>query len=194
MNQLEAFRVGVLPEILERKGKNDRVVRIWSAGCSTGEEPYTIAMIMTEEGLPMNGYRVDILATDISERVLASARRGVYGEYAVRNTPKRYLTRYFLNGNEGYMVREEIKRMVRFQNLNLIDHSQMQRVRGMDAIFCRNVLIYFDEEAKRRVVGYLYDSLVDGGFLIVGFSESLFNITRAFRPVGINRCVVYRKT
>ncbi len=193
MNQLEAFRKGVLPEVMKRKENGQRHLRIWSAGCSTGEEPYTIAMIVHDEGLPAKGYRVDILGTDVSERVLDVARRGIYGEYAVRNAPDRYLKRYFTMEKEGYMVKEEIKRMVRFQNINLVDHSQMKRVRGMDVIFCRNVLIYFDDEAKRRVVGYLYDSLVDGGFLIVGFSESLFNITRAFKPIGINRCIVYQK-
>lgn len=190
MNQLEAFRKGVLPEILK---KDERHLRIWSAGCSTGEEPYTIAMIIHGEALPLKGYRVDILGTDVSEKVLEVARRGIYGEYSTRNVPERYLTRYFLNGREGYMVRDEIKRMVRFQNINLVDHSQMKRVRGMDVIFCRNVLIYFDDQVKRKVVGYLYDSLVDGGFLIVGFSESLFNVTRAFKPVGIDRCIVYQK-
>ncbi|MBI5599145.1 MAG: protein-glutamate O-methyltransferase CheR [Deltaproteobacteria bacterium] len=194
--QLEAFRTGILPGVLEKKRGPDRVdrtIRVWSAGCSTGEEPYTLAMIMAEAGLPLNGWKVDILASDISEQVLGSAKRAVYGQYALRNTGENHLKRYFVNGGGGYGVRPEIRDMVRFANINLSDSAQMKFIRGMDVIFCRNVLIYFDDNAKRKVVGHFYDSLAEGGFLVVGFSESLFNLTRAFRPVDVNRCVIYQK-
>ncbi len=192
INQLEAFRTGILPKIMERNSSR-RTIRIWSAACSTGEEPYTMAMILSEEGILLNGWKVEILASDISENVLNSAKRGVYGDYAVRNTPERYLKRYFTNNNNSYTVKPDVARLVRFANINLVDSLQVSKVRGMDVIFCRNVLIYFDDHGKRKVISFLHDSLVKGGFLMVGFSESLFSITRAFRPVGIRKCVAYQK-
>lgn len=193
MNQLEAFKTGVLPKVMERKGNPDRSIKIWSAGCSTGEEPYTIAIMLDDMGLKRQGWRIDILASDISDQVLSSARRGIYRDYAVRNTPDGVLKRYFINSNGVYTLKPEIKEMVRFKNINLVDHLQMRMVRGMDVVFCRNVLIYFDDRSKKKALGYIYDSLVDGGFLIVGFSESLIGFTRAFKPVGINGFVVYQK-
>jgi len=193
INQIDAFKTGILPRIMERKKDGERIIRVWSAGCSTGEEPYTLAMVMAADGIPLKGWKVDVLGSDISEQVIASARRAIYGEYAMRNTPENYLMGYFLNGGGGYAVKPEIKQMVRFANINLLDHTQVKNIRGIDVIFCRNVLIYFDDKAKRKVVGYLYDSLVEGGFLVVGFSESLFSLTRAFRPVGVNKCVIYQK-
>ncbi len=193
MNQLEAFKTGVLPRVMEHKGNPDRSIKIWSAGCSTGEEPYTIAIMIDDMGLIRQGWKVDILASDISEQVLSSARRGVYRDYAVRNTPDGLLKRYFTNSNGIYSLKPGIKEMVRFKNINLVDHLQMKMVRGMDVVFCRNVLIYFDEHSKKKALGYIYDSLVEGGFLVVGFSESLIGFTRAFKPIGINGCVVYQK-
>ncbi len=193
LNQLEAFRQGILPCIEKKKANGNKSVKIWSAACSTGEEPYTIAIMLSAEGFVLRGWDIDILASDISDQVLASARRAQYSDYAVRNTPEEYIKRYFSSENGSYVIVPEIKRMVRFLNLNLMDTVQMKSMRGVDVIFCRNVLIYFDDDAKKKVIGHLYDSLTDGGYLIVGFSESLFNITRAFKPVGMNKCVIYQK-
>lgn len=193
MSQLDAFSTGVTPKIIEKKGASNKMMRIWSSACSTGEEPYTLAMMLMEEGLIHRGWRIDILASDICDQVLTSAKNAVYGEYAIRNTPKRYLDKYFVKGNGGFSVKPDVKRMVRFTRMNLVDHLQMRMVKEMDVIFCRNVLIYFDDNVKRKVIGYFYDSLVKNGYLIVGFSESLFNITRAFNPIGMNKCIVYQK-
>jgi len=189
--QLETFRKRIIPAIV--KENTMEMIKIWSAGCSTGEEPYTIAIIMMEESFQLKGKRVSILASDISEQVLHSAKRATYGEYTLRNLPERYLKRYFIKTEKGYAVRPEIKQLVRFVNINLIDSGQMREIRGMDVIFCRNVLIYFGDKAKKKVVGYLYDSLREGGYLILGASESLFNISRAFRPLVMDRCIVYQK-
>ncbi|MBI5328535.1 MAG: protein-glutamate O-methyltransferase CheR [Deltaproteobacteria bacterium] len=193
INQLDAFRTGIIPKVVEKKGNGQRTFRLWSAGCSTGEEPYTLSMITMDEWMHLNGWRVEILASDISEQVLASAKRATYGEYAVRNTNDGIVKKYFLEGSSGYVVKPEVRQAVRFVNINLLDMPQMKGIRGMDVIFCRNVLIYFDDNAKRKVIGHFYDALADGGFLVVGFSESLFNLTRAFKPVGINKCVIYQK-
>ncbi len=191
--QLDAFKTGALPMVLEAKKPHDKVLRIWSAGCSTGEEPYTLAMMLVEEGLFMKGWRVEILASDISDRVINSAKKALYPEYSIRNTPAAIMKKYFTKTPEGYQVNNEIKRMVRFLNINLFDSGQVRAALTADIIFCRNVIIYFDDDSKRKVMGHFHDRLTDSGILVLGFSETLINLTRAFRPKGINRCVVYQK-
>ncbi|HWR90441.1 MAG TPA: CheR family methyltransferase, partial [Dissulfurispiraceae bacterium] len=129
----------------------------------------------------------------ISEAVLDSARAGIYGSYSIRNVSDDVLREFFTKENHHYRISPKLKSMVRFQRINLIDKREVGKIRGMDVIFCRNVLIYFDDKAKHRAVANLYDSLRPGGYLIIGTSESLHNITRAFRPVIINRVIVYQK-
>ena len=192
--QLDAFKKGALPMVLEKKPPHNKTLRIWSAGCSSGEEPYTLAIMLVEEGLLMKGWRVELLASDISERVLNAARKAIYPEYAIRNTPAPILNKYFTKKSDGYHVNSDIKRMVRFLNINLFDANQVRAALTADIIFCRNVIIYFDDDSKRKVMGHFHDRLEDDGILVLGFSETLINLTRAFKPKGINRCVVYEKT
>ncbi len=191
--QLTAFQSGVLPLVLQNKKPGDKVLRIWSAGCSTGEEPYTLAMMMVDAGLLLKGWTIDILASDINDQVLRSARNAVYGDYSIRNTTSLALNRYFTRGSDGYHVKDDIRRMVRFMNINLFDSSQVRSAMNIDVIFCRNVIIYFDDDSKRKVMGHFCDRLVENGTLVLGFSETLINITRAFKPKGVNKCVVYQK-
>ena len=193
MPQLTAFQSGVLPLVLQNKAPNDKLLRIWSAGCSTGEEPYTLAMMMIDMGLVVKGWSIEIIASDISDRVLKSARNGVYGDYAVRNAPASALNRFFKKCPDGYHVNGDIRRMVRFMNINLFDSDQVRNAMNIDVIFCRNVIIYFDDDSKRKIMGHFCDRLVDNGILVLGFSETLINITRAFKPKGVNKCVVYQK-
>lgn len=193
MPQLSAFAEGVLAEILQNGAGASKALKIWSAACSTGEEPYTLAMMAAEKGILSRGWRLEILATDISEMVLKSAQRGLYGEYAIRNTPEQYLKKYFAQEGSSYAVRPEMRDLVRFQHMNLVDPSRMKVVRGMDVVFCRNVLIYFDEAAKKKVVASLYDSLNPKGYLFIGHSESLHTISRAFKLVTVNKMLVYQK-
>ncbi len=192
--QTNAFENDVLPLVVEEKEKSGRKdLNIWSAACSTGEEPYTIAMQIMNKGLPKLGWRVDIVGSDISDQVLMSAKKAVYGRNSVRNTPREYLVKYFNNSGDMYELKPEIKNMVRFINLNLFDQFQMRRMRNYDIIFCRNVLIYFDDNSKRQVVSSLYDSLRPGGYLFIGYSESLHNISRSFKLRHFNRALVYQK-
>lgn len=187
--QIEVLVNNLIPRITEAKGSRD--IRIWSAACSTGEEPYAIA-IMLLENIP--GLRFEIFASDISESVLSSAKKGVYTSYSVRNVPSVLLNKYFRrNGQMLYELDHSLKKFVNFTNINLIDDRKMRSVKGMDVIFCRNVLIYFDDRAKQKVVSLLYDSLRQGGYLFVGTSESLHNVTRAFRPLIFEKVVVYQK-
>jgi len=169
-----------------------RDIKIWSAACSTGEEPYTMAMTLLEKP-EVNTWRCEIYASDISESVLNSAKAGAYGSYSVRNIPDVYIKKYFINTNQQYLISPAVKSMVRFMKVNLIDEKDTRTIKGVDIIFCRNVLIYFDDKAKQRAVSLLYDALSPNGYLFVGTSESLHNVTRAFKPVIINKVIVYQK-
>lgn len=190
--QLKAFTEEILPEMMERKGRN-RKIRIWSAGCSTGEEAYTIAMLVLEKGL-IPEWTVEIFANDISHRVLQVARKGIYTESSFRATEEYYKRRFFkpLEGGR-YRIKEEVKKLVRFGHLNLLDRDRLWLVGKVDVIFCRNVIIYFDREAKKRVIENLYDRLVDGGYLLLGHSESLIGISTAFMLQPLKNDIVYRK-
>lgn len=195
MPQLEAFQKGVVPLVTEQKLRegSGKTLRVWSSASSTGEEPYTLAMMLMEEGLQVKGWTLDILGSDISDLVLRSALAGAYEKYSLRNTPEQYLRKYFVGNGDTYRVHQKVQDIVKFRKLNLIDSSETRTVKGFDIIFCRNVLIYFDDASKKKAVSHLYDSLNKGGYLFVGFSETLHNITRLFKPVSIERSVVYQK-
>ncbi|HHQ41829.1 MAG TPA: protein-glutamate O-methyltransferase CheR [Chromatiales bacterium] len=178
-----------LPAVLERR-RDTRRVRIWSAGCSTGQEPYSIAMTVLER-LPA-GWDLRILATDIDENALARARAGIYEADAVRALPRARLARWFLRGrgaNEGRVrVRRELREAVCVRRLNLVGDWPL---RGpLDVVFCRNTLIYFGKDTQRRIVERFADLLGAGGWLYLGHSESLFKVTDRFELVGqtIYRC------
>ena len=190
----EHFRVlaeHVLPDLAGRNGMKG--VSLWSSACSSGEEPYTMAIVLKEKNPAL---RPNIYASDISSQTLESARRAVYNSYSLRNTPEYYMTKYFSkNGGETWQLNQEIKNVVRFMNINLADNRKQKFLPGMmDVIFCRNVLIYFDTQSKRKAVSRLYDSLKPGGYLFVGKSESLHDITRAFKPVIFDNTLVYKRT
>lgn len=192
--QLDAFIKGVIPKVLEVKQKTgDRKLRVWSAASSTGEEPYTLAIMMLEEKLNARGYGIEVFGSDISDVVLRSAEAATYDKYTLRNTPADYITRYFRANGPSYALERRVKDLVKYRKVNLINSNDTRMMKSMDIIFCRNVLIYFDDTSKKKAVSHLYDSLCAGGYLFVGFSETLHSITRLFRPVSIERSVVYQK-
>lgn len=191
--QLKAFTDEIIPEIKRTKEKKgDRSLRIWSAGCSTGEEPYTIAMLLLEMDC-LRDWRVEIIGTDISQRVLQQARKGIYGKSSFRTTEDRHIRRFF-QGHEGqYKISDEVKRLVTVSHLNLFDESRMILLGKMDVIFCRNVIIYFDQVAKKKVVENFYRTLRHGGFLLLGHAESLLNTSTAFALRHLKNDMVYQK-
>ncbi|OGQ60483.1 MAG: hypothetical protein A3J24_05080 [Deltaproteobacteria bacterium RIFCSPLOWO2_02_FULL_53_8] len=192
--QLDVFKKGVIPRLLDEKYRTgSKVIRIWSAACSTGEEPYTLAMMLMEEGLLQKGFSIEIIGSDISDVVLKAAQAARYDKYSLRNTPEAFLRKYFVPNGDGFVVTNKVMELVAYKNINLFDNGETRAVRGMDVVFCRNVLIYFDEASKKKVSNHIYDSIVKGGYLLVGFSESLHNITRLFKPISIERSVVYQK-
>lgn len=192
VSQLKAFSDEILLEHMEKK-KEDRRLRIWSAGCSTGEEPYTIAIILLEKGIPAT-WDIEILGSDINHRVIHTARKGVYRRSAFRNTEEYYIKKYFIDeGGGNWRVIDAVKGLVNFSLLNLLDFFKVKLVGEMDVIFCRNVIIYFDQEAKKKAIDSFYDRLREEGYLLLGHSESLMNISAAFQLRHLKNDLVYQK-
>lgn len=191
--QLRAFSEEIIPELVAvKRGRGDKSLRIWSAGCSTGEEPYTIAMLLLE--MPqLTGWDIEIIGTDISQRVLQHARKGVYGSSSFRVTDDLFKGRYFHEQEGGFRIADRVRELVTFSRLNLYDQSRFLFLGKMDIIFCRNVIIYFDQSAKKRVIEQYYSTLNPGGFLLLGHSESLMNITTAFKLRHFRNDMVYEK-
>lgn len=195
--QLRAFAEEILPELHARGGGvQSRTLRIWSAGCSTGEEPYTIAMLILESGR-FADWRVDIVGTDISQRVLQVARAGVYQQASMRQIDPPRVARFFEVGDgpagRTYRVRDEVRRFVNFAHLNLLDAGRVALLPTMDVIFCRNVIIYFDDQSKKVVVSNFYNRLTDAGYLLLGHSESLISLSTQFKLRHLKNDMVYQK-
>ncbi len=193
--QLQAFADFCLPEVLNAKDKRgDRTLRIWSAGCSSGEEPYTLAIILREVMHDFPAWDVSILATDIDEERLTMARVAEYEARSVKEVPEEYLARHFRKTDQGrYRVRPETAACVDVRHLNLHDRAAMRAVRRMDFIFCRNVLIYFDDASRKAVVDHFYTALNRNGFLYLGHSESVGRISTAYELRRLGPHLVYCK-
>ncbi len=194
--QLEALRNVILPQILDTKGFIGlKRLRFWCAGCSTGEEPHTLAMFLLEEkDKLLTGWTFDILASDLNDNSLEAARAGIYGEYALRSTSEALRRKYFKNaGEKKLQANELLKSQIRFERINLRDDNKMLFQKGMDIIFCCNVLIYFDLASKRRVVQHFYSNLMAGGYLFLGHAESLFQVDESFRLVHFPGTTAYWK-
>lgn len=191
--QLKAFTEEIIPELITRKtARGDRSLRIWSAGCSTGEEPYTIAMLMNDIQ-ELKDWHIEIIGTDISQKVLQQARRAVYYKPSFRATDEKDLQRFFVHEDDGYKVNSSLRELVTFYHLNLFDTPQLTMLGTFDLIFCRNVIIYFDIEARKRVIASFHSALCNGGFLLLGHSESLMNITTSFALRHFKNDMVYQK-
>ncbi len=185
MHHFSYLKDVVIPELLT-KNKAEKKIRIWSAGCSTGEEPYSIAMTVNEAMAGERGWDVRILATDIDSNVLEKASQGVYPMERISGIPKATLKRHFMKGkgkNAGFVrLKPEIRSRVSFGQLNLMENWSMDE--QLDIIFCRNVIIYFDKETKARLVDRYADNLRQKGYLFIGHSESLYQATTRFRLIG----------
>ncbi|MCX7875666.1 MAG: protein-glutamate O-methyltransferase CheR [Melioribacteraceae bacterium] len=194
--QLDALAQTILPEIISLKqaaGKNK--IRIWSAASSSGEEAYSIAMTFQDLIKPRYpSFELEVVGTDINNAVVETATQGIYRDYSIRNTPPYFLKKYFKVGNGGtYEVNPEIKKMASFKVMNLYDDAAMKMMYNFDVIFCANVLIYFDVASKIKVVSHLYNSLNKGGYLFIGYSETLHGISKAFKLVSFPNTVGYKK-
>ncbi len=190
-NQLEALASEILPQIYEQR-KADRSFQIWCAGCSSGEEAYTVAMLVLERP-EFKDWTINILANDISQRVLQIARQGVYPASALRQTDPYFQARYFRPEGDKFRITDEVRQRVTFLCLNLFDHDRLSLIGPVDAILCRNVIIYFDLAEKRQIITTLHSKLRPGGYLLLGHSESLMSLSTAFELKHLKKEMVYQK-
>jgi chemotaxis protein methyltransferase CheR len=187
----EAFEKRLLPELHVKKfWKNPRTLRIWSAGCSTGEEPYSIAITIADALSFADSWKLEILATDVSRNALRQAERGIYKGRSVASLGEKQRAAHFTQVKEGYQVKSRLQKMITFAQMNLASAVYVGR---MDLIFCMNVMIYFTEERRRTLVQRFYDSLEPGGYLFIGHSESISKMPVKFQAIVLNDCILYRK-
>ncbi|GAC1466034.1 MAG: protein-glutamate O-methyltransferase CheR [Desulfuromonadaceae bacterium] len=193
--QLTALENKLLPELVEVKNKMGfRKLRIWSAASSSGEEAYTMAMILLEKRATLlKEWIIEIVATDINETVIAQAKEGIYNAYSVRNIPDVYKRKYIREDNGKFILSPEIKKFVTFNKLNLYEDSKMVFMKSFDFIFCANVLIYFDSASKSKVVQHFYNNLQPYGYFFVGQSESLHGVNDKFKTVHFPGGFCYKK-
>jgi chemotaxis protein methyltransferase CheR len=185
----DALEKFVVPELLKIKAdSSNTVLKIWSAGCSTGEEPYTIAMLMSEI-LP-SPWKFEIIASDISLKCLMTAKEGFYADSRITGIPDNYLKKYFDKVEGGYKVHQSLMSKIRFDYHNLKNDSGQ---RNLDIVFCRNVIIYFDEAAQNAVINRFWDAMASKSFLFIGHSESLFGMDTKFEFVKTEWATLYRK-
>lgn len=191
--QLEVFEKRVLPELIEARRATKRL-RLWSAACSSGEEPHTLAILVHRTlGVRLSDWRVEILGTDISERALEIGAEGKYTDYAVRSTPPLIRQRYFRQDGAYWMLDPQIRAMVALENHNLKDRAAARRHGTWDVIFCRNVMIYFDDQMKKQLLETFADVLADDGALFIGHSESIKPGEAPFLAMNIPQGFCYTK-
>ena len=190
----EALQKKVLPELHMKKfWENPRTLRIWSAGCATGEEPYSLAITLADALMFAEAWNIEILATDISKKALKYAERGIYSHRSLRNLSTRQLETHFSpHGAAGhdFEVKTRIRRMVSFAVMNLAQAVYLGR---LDLIFCMNVMIYFSEARRNSLIQHFYEYLEPGGYLLLGHSESLSNVPVKFESLVHGDCILYRK-
>lgn len=192
--QLQNFAEEVLPCIIKEKEKNrDYNLRIWSAACSRGDEPYTLSIILYEMLEEPSKWNIEIMASDINDEVLDFAKVGMYDSRSVKDVPPEYLQKYFVKRNEKYLVNLRIRKPLEFKILNFFNFKEMKKMKNYDVIFCRNALIYFNDQSRKTVIDSFYYSLNPGGFIFLGHSESIARVSSAFKAQRIGGSIVYSK-
>jgi chemotaxis protein methyltransferase CheR len=192
--QLAVFASHVLRSLKDGKARRgERRLSILSAGCSTGEEALTLAMILFDSGQFFWGWDARVTGLDVDEAALEKARQGLYHQNALRAVAPPLLERHFVREGTGVKVKEAVRRLVSFRFGNILDPASYGELQPLDAIVCRNVLIYFSDDAIQRAVGIFHDLLGPGGYLLLGHAESLARVTSAFTPVRFQGAVVYQK-
>jgi len=185
----DQFKQVVLPFLLQSRGTT-RNIKVWSAACSSGQEPYTLSMMLKEERQKLIGWNVDILATDLSTEILAKAQAGLYSQFEVqRGLPIQLLVKYFKQAGDRWQIDSAIREMVRYRPFNLLD--DLSGLGQFDVIFCRNVLIYFDQPTKQMVLERMAKQLAPDGFLYLGGAETVVGITDKFQPMANHRGIYH---
>lgn len=189
--QLACFAEKCIDEVIANKQGSLKQLKIGCFACSTGEEAYTLSIILNE--MLDNGWAYKIDASDIDHTVLAHAKSGIYSDRSIKEVPSEYYSKYFTLISKGHRVSQTIRKSVSFRFLNMMDKESMRSLNNYDFIFCRNVLIYFNDASRRMVVDYLFNALNPGGFIFLGHSESIGRITTKFRLRRFENDLVYQK-
>jgi chemotaxis protein methyltransferase CheR len=191
--QFDSLVKGILPEIARTKSRG-KPIRIWSMPCSSGEEPYSIALKILELWGSADAWDIEIHASDIDTKILDEARAGVYGERSLSRVPRATRQRYFVQRPDGnYQICAALRNSIDFSLVNIVDPVQTRQFRNFDVIFCRNLLIYFDDTGRREAAEMFFEALVPGGFLCLGHSESMSRISSIFAPRKFQDSIVYQK-
>lgn len=192
VDQMKTLINEIIPEL--RKVKPNETIKIWSAGCATGEEPYSIAMLCIEKGYHLGPSRVEIFANDISPEAIQKAKQGIYKQTSFRSTEPSYLQRFFTQESDGsHKIRDEVKDPLNFFCINLQDKNRLTFLPMFDVIFCRNLIIYFDDTSKRQAIENFYQKLNPKRYLFLGHSESLINFTHLFKLQHFQHSLVYQR-
>jgi len=192
-HQFKCLVNSMLPEIIKQKDRNKRI-RIWSIPCSTGEEPYSIVIYLLEWWPDLENWDVEIIASDIDTEVLQKAKAGLFSPRSVQHLPANILKKYFeKKGNDLYLISQDLRNSVEFTRLNLNDPVDTKAYRNFDIIYCRNLLIYFDDISRRHAAEVFFDALNPGGFICLGHSESMSRISSLFKVVKFPDAIVYQK-
>ena len=190
--QFQCMVNSILPYLVLRK-KDDKPIRIWVIPSSSGEEPYSIAIYLLERWAGIHNYDVEIVASDIDTQILQQARRGLYSDRSVGQLPKEYLDKYFTRTPQGHQISDVLRSAVEFTRVNLSEPADTRAYRQFDIVFCRNLLIYFDDLSRKTAAETFYDALKPGGFICLGHSESMSRISSLYRVRKFPEAIVYQK-
>lgn len=190
--QFQCLVNSMLGEVTRHK-KDKTPIRIWSIPSSSGEEPYSIVLYLLEHWPDIEKWDVEIISSDIDTDIIARARRGHYSQRSVQHLPPRILQKYFVQDAGGYQINNDMRDAVEFTRVNLMDPDDVRAYREFDVIFCRNLLIYFDDVSRRQAAETFFDALNPGGFVCLGHSESMSRISSLFRVRKFPEAIVYQK-
>ncbi len=190
--QFQCLVNSLLDEITKHK-TDDSPIRIWSVPSSSGEEPYSIAIYLLEYWSGIDKWDVEIMSSDIDTKIIEQAERGRYSARSVQHLPKKILSKYFYHHNETYQICDDLREAVKFSRVNIMDSSDVRHFRDIDVIFCRNLLIYFDDVSRRQAAEMFFDAMKPNGFVCLGHSESMSRISSLFRVRKFPDAIVYQK-
>jgi len=190
--QFKCLVESILPEITARKTEHSPL-RIWIMPSSSGEEAYSVAIYLLEYWAGINDWDIEIISSDIDTRILVQARKGLYSARSVQELPAKLLLRYFKRINEGYQINEDLRQSVEFTRVNLVERADTRAYRNFDVIFCRNLLIYFDDISRKAAAETFYDALKPGGYICLGHSESMSRISALYKVRKFPEAIVYQK-
>ena len=191
--QFKCLVSSILPEIIRKKTDNSPI-RIWSIPSSSGEEAYSIAIYLLEHWTEIEHWDVEIISSDIDTEIIAQARKGFYSSRSVQNLPDKFLRKYFTYKNGGYQICRDLQQAIEFTRVNIMEPLEVRSYRNMDVIFCRNLLIYFDDVSRRYAAEMFFDAMKAGGFMCLGHSESMSRISSLFRVRKFPEAIVYQKS